>query len=65
MAKLSQQTVNDTRKTEEENARRQREHRAPTAQDSAHLRHQDELDARPIDPFDHTVKDLEPVVKIK
>ena len=62
MAKLSQQTVADTKKTEMENARRQAEHRAPTPQDSLHLNHQAETTAKPIDPFDHSVKDLESTV---
>lgn len=59
MAKLSQQTIADTRKTEQINAQRQGEFTPPLPQDSGHLDHSVETAGTTIDPFDHSVKDLE------
>ena len=59
MAKLSQQTIADTRKTEQLNAEQQKKHSAPLPRDSGHLDHSVETAGTTIDPFDHSVKDLE------
>ena len=62
MAKLTQQTITDTRATEQTNAKRQAEHQPPEPAVSARDHSIPPQEVTPIDPFDHAVKDLEAVV---
>lgn len=61
MAHTTQKWIEDTRVTEQENARRQREHHAPEPASSEDP-NVPPLEVAAIDPFDHAVKDLEAVV---
>lgn len=61
MANTTKQWLADTRATEQENARRQREHTAPQPAQSADPA-APPLEVAALDPRDHAVKDLEPVV---
>ena len=61
MAHTTQKWIEDTRVTERENAKRQSQGIAPELPSSVDHSAAPQ-DVAPIDPFDHSVKDLEPTV---